>query len=97
MSNLFELFNPNAAHWRRQRDLDKVAVVPSRNGAQGPMRIDLDKGTIVLPARPASDVDPTATAEAETSSAKTSSGPVADQDPSAAEEAAGAQESTPGQ
>lgn len=51
MTNLFEIFNPNAAHWRRQRDLDKVAVVPSRNGAQGPMRIDLDKGTIVLPAK----------------------------------------------
>lgn len=51
MTNLFEIFNPNAAHWRRQRDLDKVAVVPTRNGAQGPMRIDLDKGTIMLPAR----------------------------------------------
>lgn len=49
MSNLFEIFNPNAAHWRRQRDLDKVAVVPTRNGAQGPLRIDLDKGTITLP------------------------------------------------
>ncbi|MGJ6981027.1 hypothetical protein ACSDQ9_10960 [Aestuariimicrobium soli] len=55
MTNLFEIFNPNAAHWRRQRDLDKVAVVPSRNGAQGPMRIDLDKGTIVLPAKKATD------------------------------------------
>lgn len=52
MSNLFEVFNPNAANWRRQRDLDKVAVVPTRNGAQGPMRIDLDKGTIVLPKKP---------------------------------------------
>jgi hypothetical protein len=80
MSNLFEIFNPDAAHWRRQRDLDKVAVVPSRNGAQGPMRVDLDKGTIVLPTRAARNPDATQT-EAPTQEPEDTQEPEATQEP----------------
>lgn len=51
MTGFFEIFNPGQRHTREQKDFDKIAVVPSRKGARGPMQIDLDAGTVVLPAR----------------------------------------------
>lgn len=49
MTGFFEIFNPGQRHWREQRDFDKVAVVPTRKGGKGPLQIDLDDGTVVVP------------------------------------------------
>jgi len=53
MTGFFEIFNPGMRHTREQKDFDKVAVVPTRKGGRGPLRIDLDAGTVVLPMRTA--------------------------------------------
>lgn len=51
MTGFFELFNPGLRHAREQKDFDKVSVIPTKHGGRGPLQIDLDKGTVVLPAR----------------------------------------------
>ena len=59
MSNIFEIFNPSDRHWKEQRDFDKVHVFTTKKGGRGPMQVDLDDKTIVLPtstkADPAAD------------------------------------------
>ncbi|MGA4507091.1 hypothetical protein ACQB6R_05165 [Propionibacteriaceae bacterium G1746] len=55
MSNIFEIFNPNDRHWREQKDFDKVHVFTTKKGGRGPMQVDLDDKTIVLPTRKAAD------------------------------------------
>ncbi len=54
MSDFFELFQPGLRHLREQRDLDKVLVVESKRGDDGPAPLDLDSGHVVLrlPKRP---------------------------------------------
>lgn len=49
MTNIFEIFNPNDRHWREQKDFDKVHVYTTKKGGRGPMQVDLDDKTIVLP------------------------------------------------
>lgn len=49
MSNIFEIFNPSDRHWKEQRDFDKVHVLTTKKGGRGPMQVDLDDKTIVLP------------------------------------------------
>lgn len=49
MSNIFEIFNPSDRHWKEQRDFDKVHVFTTKKGGRGPMQVDLDDKTIVLP------------------------------------------------
>lgn len=58
-NNIFEIFNPGDRHWRENKDFEKVHVFTTKKGGRGPMQVDLDDGTIVLPgqrdADPASD------------------------------------------
>ena len=53
--NIFEIFNPGDRHWREQKDLEKVHVFTTKKGGRGPMQVDLDERTIVLPNRGARD------------------------------------------
>ncbi|MGA4669681.1 hypothetical protein ACPCG0_07800 [Propionibacteriaceae bacterium Y1923] len=55
MTNIFEIFNPNDRHWREQKDFDKVHVFTTKKGGRGPMQVDLDDKTIVLPTRSKAD------------------------------------------
>ncbi|MFV0451697.1 MAG: DUF6191 domain-containing protein [Propioniciclava sp.] len=48
MSELFEAFAPGLRHWREQRELQKVLVHRTDQGAPGPVPVDLDSGTIVV-------------------------------------------------
>lgn len=48
-NNIFEMFNPGDRHWREQKDLDKVHVFTTKKGGRGPMQVDLEDGTIVVP------------------------------------------------
>lgn len=56
-NNIFEIFNPGDRHWRENKDFEKVHVFTTRRGGRGPMQVDLDDGTIVLPDRPADEGD----------------------------------------
>lgn len=52
MTDFFSIFQPGMQYVREQRDLEKVFVVESPDGAPGgPRPIDLDSGrvTIILP------------------------------------------------
>ena len=49
MTGFFEIFNPGQRYWREQQDYDKIAVVPTKKGGRGPLQIDLDGGTVVVP------------------------------------------------
>ena len=55
MSNIFEIFNPGDQHWRQQKDFEKVHVFTTKKGGRGPMQVDLDDKTIVLPSKSAHD------------------------------------------
>lgn len=47
--SFFEIFNPALAHWRKQRDFDKVRVMHDAQGGRGPLGIDLDQGVWTPP------------------------------------------------
>lgn len=49
--NIFEIFNPGDRHWRENKDFEKVHVFTTKKGGRGPMKVDLDEGSIVLPSR----------------------------------------------
>lgn len=53
--NIFEIFNPGDRHWRENKDFDKVHVFTTKKGGRGPMQVDLDEGSIVLPTRGAAN------------------------------------------
>jgi len=48
-NNIFEIFNPGDRHWRENKDFEKVHVFATKKGGRGPMQVDLDEGSIVLP------------------------------------------------
>lgn len=55
MSEFIELFAPGMRHWREYRDAEKMLIVTSKRGDDGPQPLDLDSGRVVLvvPERPA--------------------------------------------
>ena len=55
--NIFEIFNPGDRHWRENKDFEKVHVFTAKKGGRGPMQVDLDDKTIVLPGKDARDPD----------------------------------------
>lgn len=56
MSGLFEAFQPGMRHWREQRELQKVLVHRTDQGASGPQPVDLESGRVEI------DVQASATA-----------------------------------
>ena len=48
MSEFFEAFAPGMRHWREQRELQKVLVHRTDQGAPGPEPLDLESGHIVI-------------------------------------------------
>ncbi|MFV0407494.1 MAG: DUF6191 domain-containing protein [Propioniciclava sp.] len=48
MSELFEAFAPGMRHWREQRELQKVLVHRTDQGAAGPEPLDLESGRILI-------------------------------------------------
>ncbi len=61
MTSVFEIFDPGMAHWRRQKDLEKVLVHTTDQGASGPKPLDLESGKveIELPAERADHTEET--------------------------------------
>ena len=49
--NIFDIFNPGDRHWRENKDFDKVHVFTAKKGGRGPLQVDLDEGSIVLPTK----------------------------------------------
>ena len=56
-----EIFDPGMAHWRRQKELEKVLDQRTDQGEPGHEPVDLDSGSITV-VRPAPAQDPTAPA-----------------------------------
>jgi hypothetical protein len=51
MTSPLEVFQPSLRYVREQRDLEKVFVVDTPEGADGLGRVDLDSGHIKIPVR----------------------------------------------
>lgn len=51
-----EIFEPGMANWRRQKDLEKVLVHRTDQGAPGRQPLDLDSGRITIEVPPATEV-----------------------------------------
>ena len=48
MSEFIELFAPGMRHWREYRDAEKMLVVETKKGGDGPQPLDLDSGHVIL-------------------------------------------------
>ncbi len=48
MSDVFSIFMPGHAHWEEVKRAEKMLLVDSRQGGNGPDPLDLDNGRMVL-------------------------------------------------
>lgn len=64
MTDFISIFQPGMQYVREQRDLDKILVVESPNGADGPQPIDIESGKVTIELPPREDQDERSTPEA---------------------------------
>jgi|GEM_PF-1627044 len=48
MSDVFNIFMPGAKHWDEVKRAEKMLLVESQKGGEGPGRLDLDEGFLVM-------------------------------------------------
>lgn len=52
VTEFFEAIQPGLAHWRRQRELEKVLVVEAPSPGEGPQPLDLESGVVTIVRKP---------------------------------------------